>query len=185
MPARSKALFAVLAATCLVCVTAFASDTAPPASTELKSLIKAGLPVFGTKPADLAVSDKAVSPAPAVSEAAASPGVVRMDPYVMLDKRPLTDEAVMTDKSWADFAMDKYLGGIDQFDRGLLNAYTLPELWAKIPIVGRLPFAGTPGTLTNEERAMRLLRLDQKADILKEQKDFEVLGRSEASVGPK
>ena len=171
---------------------AFASDAAPPASTEVKFFIKAGLPIFDAKPADLNVPDKAVSPAPAVvspapavSEAATSPGVVRMDPYVMLEKRPLTDEAVMTDKSWAEFAMDKYLGGLDQFDRGFLNAYTLPELWAKIPVIGRLPFAGPAGTVTNEERAMRLLRLDQKADILREQKDFEVLGRSEASGASK
>jgi hypothetical protein len=166
-------------------VTAFASDNAPPASTEVKSLIKAGLPIFDAKPADLNVPDKAVSPAPATPEAATTPGVVRMDPYVMLDKRPLTEDAVMTDRSWAEFAMDKYLGGLDQFDRGFLNAYTLPELWAKIPVIGRLPFSGPAGTLTNEERAMRLLRLDQKADILKEQKDFEVLGRSESSGAPK
>ena len=185
MAALPKALFAMLAAACSACALAFASENAPPASTEVKSLIKAGLPVFDAKPADLNVPDKAVSPTPVAQEAAASPGVVRMDPYVMLDKRPLTEEAVMTDRSWAEFAMDKYLGGLDQFDRGFLNAYTLPELWAKIPVIGRLPFAGPAGTLTNEERAMRLLRLDQKADILREQRDFEVLGRSETAGAPK
>jgi hypothetical protein len=140
--------------------------------------------VFGGKSADLKVPDGAVAPAPAAAESAAQ-GVVRMDPYVMQEKRPLTDAAVMTDRSWAEFAMDRYLGGIDGFDRGLLNAYTLPELWAKIPVLGRLPFAGPAGTLTNEERAMRLLRRDQKADLLKEQRDFEALGRSEAGAGPK
>jgi hypothetical protein len=45
-----------------------------------------------------------------------------------------------------------------------------------------LPFAGPAGTVTNQERAMRRYRLDQKAEILKEQQDFDALGKLEAKA---
>ena len=162
---------------------AFGSEVPPQSSSEVAALIKAGLPVFEARPGDLKVPDGAVAPRPAASADIPPPaGVVRMNPYVMIEKRPLTEEAVMTNRARADFAMDTYLGGIDEFDRGLLNAYTLPELWAKIPMLGMLPFAGPAGTVTNQERAMRRYRLDQKAEILKEQQDFDALGKLEAKA---
>ena len=149
----------------------------------IAALIKAGLPVFKANPADLSVPEGAVGPRPAASAEIPPPaGVVRMNPYVMLEQKPLTEESARSDIGIADYAMDTYIGGIDELDRGFLNAYTLPELWAKIPILGALPFAGAPGTVTNQERAMRLYRLEQKAEILKEQQDFDAIGKLEAEA---
>jgi hypothetical protein len=36
----------------------------------------------------------------------------------------------------------------------VLNRFTLPQLWRKIPVLGVLPFVGTRKQISNEDRAM-------------------------------
>jgi hypothetical protein len=60
----------------------------------------------------------------------------------------------MTYAGWTQPLVDKYMGPSDGIDRGILNRFTLAQLWAKIPIIGRLPFVGTPVHVTQAERAL-------------------------------
>ena len=159
MDPRPKTLIAAAAAVFAACGTLSGSDAPPQSSSEIAALIKAGLPVFKANPADLSVPEGAVGPRPAASAQIPPPaGVVRTNPYVMLEQKPLTEESARSDIGIADYAMEHNIGGIDELDRGFLNAYTLPELWAKSPILGALPFAGAPGTVTNQERATAALQ---------------------------
>ncbi len=145
-------------------------------------MIKAGLPVFEARPDAVKVVAGPVLRRPSETAATAVPsGVVRMMPYVTLEKRPLTSEAVMSDRGLAEFAMDKFIGPVDGIDRGFLNVVTLRGLWSKIPVLNIVDFAGE----TNEERGLRLYRLNRQSDLLKERQDFEALSRSEAAVAPK
>ncbi len=178
---RSSRFLLALAALFATQAAAVASDGAPQSSGEISAMIKAGLPVFESKPEDLKVDKSALAEKPkALAEFAPPSGVVRMSPYVMREKKPLTDDVILNSKGVTFEAMDKYLGSTDGWDRGFLNAYTLPELWSKVPLLGMIPFAGPPGTVTNEERALRLYRADRRAELLKEQADFVAFGKTEA-----
>jgi len=160
----------------LAAVTA-AADTAPRPDSA-SAMIKAGLPVFETRPDAVRVVQTTVLSRPAeAAEPAPGAGVVRMMPYVAVEKRPLTAEAVMSDKGLARFAMDEYLGPVDGFDRGFLNVVTLRGLWSRIPVLNIVDFAGE----TNAERAMRHYRLRRQTDLLQEKKDFDDLSRLESS----
>jgi len=79
--------------------------------------------------------------------------------FVVHASRLLTEDEVLTDKGMAELAMNRYLGPADGIDRGLLNVFTLPGLWKKIPVLGRIP-CPLPG-MTNETRAMRLYKQDR------------------------
>ena len=158
------------------------AEEAPVKTDSAASMIKAGLPAFEVKPDAIAIS--ATEPLRRLSdpaELAPSTGVVRMSPYVTLEKKVLTSEAVMSDKGLEFFAMDKFIGDIDGLDRGFLNVVTLRGLWSRIPVLNLVDFAGE----TNEERAMRLYRLNRKSEILKEKQDFDALSKSEAQANSK
>lgn len=183
---RLTRLTLAFAAICATQALAVASDGAPEATGEISAMIKAGLPVFEAKPGEMRVATMAIpDKLRGAADFAPPPEVVRMSPYVMREKKPLTDEFVLTQKGVSFEAMDKYLGGLDTLDRGFLNAYTLPQLWSKIPILGMLDFTGPNGTVTNEERAMRLFRAEKRAEILKEFSDFVTLGKLEGTLGSK
>jgi hypothetical protein len=184
--ARPTRLTLAFAAICATRVLASNSDGPPQATGEISAMIKAGLPVFEARPGEMKIGTRAIPDKPRGAGDPAPPfEVVRMSPYVTREKKPLTDEIVLNEKGVAFEAMDRYLGGLDTLDRGFLNAYTLPELWSKIPILGALPFAGPNGTVTNEERAMRLFRAEKRAEILKEFSDFVTLGKLEGTAGSK
>jgi hypothetical protein len=115
------------------------------------SEIAAGLPRFNAPPKAANVvaagtkADGRASPA--------TPGTELMPAFVVRDDKLPDEEQILTYKGRAKIAMDKYLGPSDGLDRGVLNSFTLVQLWKKIPILGGLPFAGTPAFMTNEERA--------------------------------
>ena len=56
--------------------------------------------------------------------------------------------------------MEEFLGSENGFDRGFMNLFTVPQLWKKIPLLGKIPLAGFQ---TNEERGMALYRADRNA----------------------
>jgi len=143
-------------------------------------MIRAGLPVFEAKADALQISGGAVAKHAATGADIQSPtGVVRMQAYVTREKKVLSDQAVLSDRGLEVFAMDNYIGAIDGLDRGVLNVVTLRGIWAKIPVLNIVDFAGE----TNEERALRLFRLDRRSEILKEQQDFDSLSRLESDPG--
>ncbi|HKB90900.1 MAG TPA: hypothetical protein VKC60_10335 [Opitutaceae bacterium] len=58
-------------------------------------------------------------------------------------------------------AMKQYLGTSNGFDRGVLNRFTLTQLWREIPVFGRIPFVPF-GSVSNEDRAMALRGEDDR-----------------------
>ena len=72
------------------------------------------------------------------------------------------DDQVLTRKGEETAAMDEFLGAPHGLDRGVLNRFTLPQLWRKIPVLGVLPFVGTPLQISNEDRAMQMA---ERADM--------------------
>ncbi|HEY1764640.1 MAG TPA: hypothetical protein VGF85_06930, partial [Opitutaceae bacterium] len=75
--------------------------------------------------------------------------------FIVRDPKVPTEDQILTPMGKAKIEMDKYLGPSDSIDRGVLNHYTLTQLWMKIPILRALPieFVGTPVRMSNEDRA--------------------------------
>jgi hypothetical protein len=86
---------------------------------------------------------------------AATPGTELLPAFIVRDEKVPSPEQILTYEGRAKIAMDEYLGPSDGLDRGVLNRFTLKQLWMKIPILRALPieFVGTPARMTNEERA--------------------------------
>jgi hypothetical protein len=84
---------------------------------------------------------------------AATPGTELLPALIVRDAKVPSPEQILTYEGRAKIAMDEYLG--DGLDRGVLNRFTLKQLWMKIPILRSLPieFVGTPARMSNEERA--------------------------------
>jgi hypothetical protein len=127
-------------------------------SRHISRMIFAGLPKFDPSPTatDLAVAGSKSDGKPLQS----NPGVALLPAFIVRDTKVPNEGQILTSKAQANIAMDKYLGPSDGFDRGVLNRYTLKQLWQKIPILpgflsifGGLQFVGTVGSLSNEDRA--------------------------------
>jgi rhomboid family GlyGly-CTERM serine protease len=121
--------------------------------------------------AELATTIPKYEPPPPVAAAspAPDPNALRMPPYLVRAPKLPTPEEVLTTKGLAGIAMDRYLGPADALDRGVLNHFTLVQLWQQIPALGRVPFVPF-GSISNEARAIELYdqdrRLQQKADLM-------------------
>jgi rhomboid family GlyGly-CTERM serine protease len=121
--------------------------------------------------AELATTIPKYEPPPPVAAASAAPdpNVLRMSAYLVREPKLPTPEEVLTQKGIASIAMDRYLGPADALDRGVLNHFTLVQLWQKIPVLGAIPFVPF-GSISNEARAMELYdqdrRLQEKADLM-------------------
>jgi hypothetical protein len=127
-----------------------ANDDAHPTSAYISAAIAAGLPKFVPKQGG---GDAGIAAADAARKAAGSDaGITTMPAYTVREAKVPDEERILTYAGRAKVAMDRYLGPSDSLDRGLLNRYTLPELWKRIPILGRLPFVGTPVHMSNEDR---------------------------------
>ncbi len=114
------------------------------------ALLAEGLPKVETKKNDAAGA--AAKPVANPEDAPAN-GIVRLPRYVVHEPRLPTPQEVMTRKELEHYAMDRYIGPEDGFDRGFLNVFTIAGLWKKIPILGGFPFVGSE---TNEDRGLRL-----------------------------
>jgi hypothetical protein len=108
-------------------------------------------------------------PSAAAASAAPDPNILRMPPYLVREPKLPTPAEVLTPKGIASIAMDRYLGPADSLDRGVLNHFTLVQLWKEIPVLNALPFVPF-GSISNESRAMELYdqdqRLAEKADLM-------------------
>jgi hypothetical protein len=108
-------------------------------------------------------------PATAADQTAPDPASVRMPAYLVREPKLPTAAEVLTRKGLASIAMDRYLGSTNDWDRGVLNHFTLVDLWHKVPVLGQVPFVPF-GSITNESRAMERYdedqRLQEKADLL-------------------
>ena len=79
--------------------------------------------------------------------------IVRLPSYVVREPRLPARDEVMTRQESESYAMNRFIGPEDGFDRGFLNLFTFAGLWKKIPVLGRFSIAGSE---TNAERGMRL-----------------------------
>jgi hypothetical protein len=52
--------------------------------------------------------------------------------------------------------LERNLGSRDGLDRGVLNRFTIAELWKRIPFLNVIPFVGTVCSMSNEQRAEAL-----------------------------
>ena len=155
---------------------AVAGDEQKVVSPQLSSVILEGLPRFESPQAVRFDPAKAsgpgvespIGPAPSF----ASVQLPAFDVTALKDFP--REEDVLTLKGQAEADMDEYLGDRHGLDRGVLNRYTLPELWRKIPVLGVLPFAGTQKSISNADRA-KPMRLQA---TLKEMKELSALGES-------
>jgi hypothetical protein len=133
-------------------------------SCRLSMMVAAGLPKFDPKQASGSNSGQTeVLPSKALSDLAQPSGVIKLPTFVVRGSSLMTEDEVLTDKGMAELAMNRYLGPADGIDRGLLNAFTLPGLWKKIPVLGRIP-CPLPG-MTNETRAMWLYKQDMRSPM--------------------
>ena len=140
---------------------AVGSDTLPgkpgynPSSTSkyILSEIAAGLPRFNSSPkATNVMAQGTIADGRAFL---ATPGAELMPAFIVRDSKVPNAEQILTYEGRAKIAMDKYLGPSDGLDRGMLNRFTLKQLWMKIPILlaFSIEFVGTPVRMSNEERA--------------------------------
>jgi len=120
------------------------------ASSYISAAIAAGLPKFDP-------SRKRIDTASAGTKSdgkanQATSGIALLPAYIVRDAKIPDQDQILTYKGKAKIAMDKYIGPYDGLDRGVLNRYTLQQLWQKIPVLGALPFVGTPAHMSNEAR---------------------------------
>lgn len=127
-------------------------------SSYISSAIAAGLPKFDPLP-------KAIDMAAAGTKSdgmalRTTAGIALLPAFIVRDTKIPNEDQILTSGAKAKVAMNKYLGPSDGLDRGVLNRYTLRQLWEKIPILprllpilGGLQFVGTPVRMSNEDRA--------------------------------
>ncbi len=121
-------------------------------SSYIRSVIAAGLPRFSPEASPPGAGETKAHAAPAAGTVPTD--VVAMPAFTITEAKLPTTRQTMTYAGWTQPLVDKYMGPADGIDRGVLNKYTLAQLWAKIPIIGRLPFIGTASQMTVAERAL-------------------------------
>ena len=127
-------------------------DDSRASSAELSAAISAGLPKFAPKEGETTKAPEKGSPV--LSRTVTSdPTISVLPPMTVTESKLPADDQFLTYEGKASKVMAAYMGDSDGLDRGFLNRFTLRQLWKKIPILGRLPFVGTPGSMTNEQRA--------------------------------
>lgn len=103
-------------------------------------------------------------------------GIVRLPEYLVRERKPAalpSAEDVMSRRSLENLAMEKYLG--EETDlRRVLSMFTPLDIWRRIPVLGKHPFAiggfSGPGSgpaqplQTNAERAMAMYERDRRRE---------------------
>jgi hypothetical protein len=148
---------------------ATASPISEPAAAEravsphVAELLAASIPKFRPP----APAEKKSEPAEPTNHEGDKPanGIVRLPRYVVRESALPTPLEVMTKRELEHYAMDRYLGPEDGFDRGFLNLFTIAGLWKKIPVLGQFPFVGSE---TNEDRALRLFDIAERKRKMEE-----------------
>jgi hypothetical protein len=147
---RNLALFG---AVMLAAGTAAADEDASHAtSSYIMSVISAGLPQFDAAQGNgkAAVAKAELAPKKNVLPS----GVTLMPAFTITEAKLPSQRQMLTYRGWTQPLIDKYMGPSDGLDRGVLNRLTLAQIWKKIPILGALPFIGTPVQMTIPERAL-------------------------------
>ena len=131
--------------------TVAAEEDTRASSARISAEISAGLPKFAPKKEDAPAPEKAANPA--AKQLPADPTISVLPTMTVREDRLPSADRVLTYAGKAEKVMAAYMGGSDGLDRGVLNRYTLKQLWQKIPFLGGLPFVGTPSSMTNAQRA--------------------------------
>jgi hypothetical protein len=157
------------------------------ASPNISSMISAGLPKYEppstTKP-------RADQPQPA--DAFMGPAAERQDghedskativrlPSMIVRDPKLPDKSeILTKQEMARQGMATYIGPEDGLDRGVLNLFTVADLWQRLPFFGHYPLLGFE---TNEQRGLRLY---QEAARRRELEDLNLLMSTGQKAAPK
>jgi hypothetical protein len=140
------------AATAAVSATAAEGDERQ-SSPHILEAISSGLPRFEVKDAPVNPAAPHAAPArqkPAVGEVTSLPA------FTVRESKMQREEKFLTYKARTKILMDAYMGDSDGLDRGVLNRFTLAQLWKKIPVLSMLPieFVGTDFHMSAEERAL-------------------------------
>jgi len=167
------------AAMCAVCAGQSADNSAPQTSEKMTSIIRAGLPAYEPKPAAPKNTGTNAAAQAGAPDSPVPAGVVRMRPFLTLEQRLPSTEVILTEKGKADMAMDKYIGDRYGLNRGVLNRYTIAELWKKIPVLGLIPFGGPPGSTSNQEIALTQYDSDQLKESLEELRQLNAISSME------
>lgn len=148
-------------------------------SPSLAAMLAASMPRY-TPPT--LQSTAAPRESPVLSAGAEKPKneIVRLPSYVVRAENIPSRRDVLTKKGIEDWMMNKYMGSYDDLDRGVLNRFTIGELWAKIPILGKLPFFGA---FTNEARAMAFYYEVEIPAELRALESFDALSTAEPIGG--
>jgi hypothetical protein len=147
------AIVAVVGHTSLVAGSHDAADNdARETSSYIRSVISAGLPKFQAKQPQASAPSKNAGTAQGPTATASD--VIAMPAFTITEAKLPSSRQTMTYAGWTQPLVDKYMGPSDGIDRGILNRFTLAQLWAKIPIIGRLPFVGTAVQMSVAERAL-------------------------------
>jgi hypothetical protein len=131
--------------------TVVAEDETHTTSARISEEISAGLPKFVPKKDQAPAPDTPANPA--AKPVAADPTISVLPTVTVRETRLPSADRVLTYEGKAEKVVAAYMGDSDGLDRGVLNRYTLKQLWQKIPFLGGLPFVGTPVRMTNAERA--------------------------------
>lgn len=134
-------------------------------SQHIGAILAASAPKYTPAPKTDAATDPALTPTLARDKP--SNGIVRLPDYVVRDGKLPTPEEVRTRKETARIAMNRYLGPSDGFDRGFLNAFTIADLWRKIPLIGQILPCPIP-SISNEDRAMIMYEEDERLRKMKD-----------------
>jgi hypothetical protein len=123
-------------------------------SSYISSVIAAGLPKYDPLPKTIDLATAGTNFDGSANHT--TPGITLLPAFIVRDTKIPNEDQILTSKAKAKIAMDKYLGPSDGLDRGLLNRYTLKQLWMKIPMLRAFPieFVGTPVRMSNEDRAL-------------------------------
>ncbi len=158
---------------CVLCVVSLgpwleaaetASDTGAPArdadrpiSARTAALLQAALPKY--EPAPVAPN---VSTPPVILKRAGvdepESDVVRLPRYVVRDTK-IPPAARVDPGPYQRHLMEQYLGPENGLDRGFLNAFTIADLWNKIPV---LRWAGFASSISNADRAALFYAQDER-----------------------
>jgi hypothetical protein len=122
-------------------------------SSNISAMIAAGLAKYDPSPKAIKTATAGTSPKEKAIQA--TTGIISLPAFVVRDAKVPNEDQILTAQGRAKIAMDKYLGPSGGLDRGLLNRFTLKQLWMKIPILRAFPieFVGTPVRMSNEDRA--------------------------------
>lgn len=109
--------------------------------------------------------------------------IIRLPDYIVRDSRLPDQDEILTEQGRSAIAVKRYFGPSDGLVRGYLNAFTLAELWQKIPVLGRIPFVPFE-SMSNEQRTLEVYDRVERKRRLQELLGIEAVARAAEKATP-